>query len=154
VIAIPRALVATICRGAERAYPEECCGLLVGRAGPGEALHVTRAVPSPNLAADRRRGFEVDAALYVTLRRGLSGGPERLLGLYHSHPDGPAEPSPRDAAEAWQEGWIWLIVPVAGGRAATPSAHRLSAAGGPFRPVEIRISGGRGEDGTRKAASR
>jgi proteasome lid subunit RPN8/RPN11 len=139
VIAAPAALLATIRRGAEDAYPEECCGLLIGRDGDAGALLLERLAPSANLAEDRRRRFEIDPALYWDLRRTLAGSRERLLGLYHSHPDGSATPSTADVAAAWEVDWIWLIVPVAAGRAGIPLAHRLVAAGGPFEPVPLQV---------------
>ncbi|MGH8508908.1 MAG: Mov34/MPN/PAD-1 family protein, partial [Gammaproteobacteria bacterium] len=35
-----------------------------------------------------------------------------IVGVWHSHPDHPAEPSETDRAAAW-EGWSYLIVSVA-----------------------------------------
>ena len=139
MIAITRALLATICRNAEAAYPDECCGLLIGRGDDAAGIEVTQIAPSANLADDRRRRFEIDPALFVTLERTLTGAHERLVGLYHSHPDGAATPSAHDAAAAWAEGWIWLIVPVARGRAGEAAAHRLVAPGGPFEVVSLAL---------------
>ena len=139
MIAITRSLLATICRNAEAAYPYECCGLLIGREDGAGGIEVSRIAPSANLAADRRRRFEVDPALYLTLERTLPGAAERLVGLYHSHPDGAAIPSAQDAAAAWEEGWIWLIVPVRRGRAGKAAAHRLTAPGGPFEAMPLAL---------------
>jgi len=139
VIAITRSLLATICRNAEAAYPDECCGLLLGREDGAGGIEISRIVPSANLAADRRRRFEIDPALYFTLMRAPPGAAERLVGLYHSHPDGPAVPSAHDAAAAWEAGWIWLIVPVARGRSGEAAAHRLAAPGGPFEAVPLML---------------
>jgi proteasome lid subunit RPN8/RPN11 len=36
-------------------------------------------------------------------------GGARLIGHYHSHPRGDAEPSPRDAEAATTDGALWLI---------------------------------------------
>jgi len=134
VIALPRRLLDEIRRRAEAAYPEECCGLLLGHEQGKDRIVVSAAVASANLAAEPQRHFEVDPALYLRLRLAaateLSGA--RLIGLYHSHPEGGAMPSASDAAQAWQEGWIWLIVPLASGHAGTPGAFRLARMGGPF----------------------
>jgi hypothetical protein len=48
-------------------------------------------------------------------------------------------PSAHDAAAAWEAGWIWLIVPVARGRAGEAAAHRLAAPGGPFEAVPLML---------------
>ncbi|MTJ82720.1 MAG: M67 family metallopeptidase [Telmatospirillum sp.] len=98
------------------AYPEECCGLLVGVPSPGgghdrEApARVVRVVPAANRAEHPTRFFEVDPAAHIAVLRALRGGPESIVGHYHSHPDGPAAPSARDRAQAMEEGAFWLIV--------------------------------------------
>ena len=108
MIALPRRLLDDIRRRAEAAYPEECCGLLLGHEQGKDRIVVSAAVASANLAAEPQRHFEVDPALYLRLRRAAAAEPlgAHLIGLYHSHPEGEAVPSASDAAEAWQEGWI------------------------------------------------
>lgn len=139
MIVLAPALVAALQRQAEAAYPEECCGLFLGRDSGEGVVTVTGAEPSANLAADRRRRFEVDPALYLRLRHAPPEAAGRLIGLYHSHPEGMAVPSSEDARAAWQEGWVWLIVPVEAGRAGIPAAFRLVALGGPFEPVALEV---------------
>ena len=83
----------------------EVCGLLLG-----ERDHVSTATPAANMAADRARRFEIDpAALFKAIRAERAGGP-KLLGYYHSHPSGRAEPSATDQAMAAGDGKIWIIV--------------------------------------------
>lgn len=84
--------------------PEECCGLLLGC----EAIEDVRS--AANVAADPRRRFEIDPqALIDTHRAARAGGP-RVIGYYHSHPAGPAEPSAIDRAMAAGDGKVWAIV--------------------------------------------
>ncbi len=116
VLLIDAADLAALRRLAAEAYPEECCGLLVGR-GPDAvtgAWRVTRILPTINRAADRRRHFEVDPATHIALLRSLreqtAPGGDRLLGPYHSHPDAPAEPSEQDRLQAFDPDAIWLIL--------------------------------------------
>jgi desampylase len=139
VIVIARGLLDEIRRRAEADYPEECCGLLLGHEQGKDRVVVSDAVASANLAAERQRHFEVDPALYLRLCRAAAADSSgvQLVGLYHSHPEGEAVPSASDAAQAWQEGWIWLIVPLASGRAGTPGAFRLLRMSGPFEAVEL-----------------
>ncbi|HEY4134290.1 MAG TPA: M67 family metallopeptidase [Alphaproteobacteria bacterium] len=106
---------AALKRHAIDAYPKECCGLLVGHERDGD-LVVSEIVPSRNLdAAGGARAFEVDPALILDWQKRLRGGPERIIGHYHSHPDEHAEPSATDLARAWEPGQVWLIMTVLGG---------------------------------------
>jgi desampylase len=82
----------------------EVCGLLLG------TDTVEAAQPALNVAADPLRHFEIDpASLFAAIRAERTGGP-RLLGYYHSHPRGRAEPSVTDQASAAEDGKIWVIV--------------------------------------------
>jgi desampylase len=137
VVAIPRGLLLAIRGRAEAAFPEECCGLLLGTEQGKDHLSVSGAVASANVAAEPRRHFEVDPALYLRLLHERPAAPlgGHLVGLYHSHPEGDARPSSTDAACAWQEGWLWLIVPLSAGRAGEPRCFRLVRMGGPFEPM-------------------
>lgn len=107
---------------AEQAYPRECCGILVGRDEDG-TFRVEKVVPSANLSDTPHKTFEVDMALRLRLQKELRGSDARVIGHYHSHPEGRAEPSPRDAERAWEEGMIWLILAVKTGLAVDIRAH-------------------------------
>lgn len=129
---------------AEAAYPRECCGLLAGRVRPNGDIEVVRVHPSANLGKQPDR-FEIDPRLWVDLSRALGKGPTKVVGLYHSHPDKPAQPSAVDLEAAWGEELIWVIVSVAGAseagkapQAVHVTAHILDHGGRQFRPVELR----------------
>lgn len=92
-------------READRAASEECCGLLLGRGG-----RIEEARPAANVAADRRRHFEIDPQALVDAHRAARAGGLEVLGYYHSHPTGPAEPSATDRASAARDGRAWAIV--------------------------------------------
>lgn len=83
----------------------EVCGLLLG-----EALRIDAIVECANVATDRARRFEVDPAMLVAAHRAARGGVPGVIGSYHSHPSGIAEPSATDAAMIGRTGEIWLIV--------------------------------------------
>lgn len=133
MIVIPAVVLDEIAAAAEAAYPEECCGLLIGHvdngggddAGDRDRVHVTRPVASRNVTTEPRRDrFEVDPALRFAVMRELGEGPERIVGHYHSHPDHPAEPSARDAEMAFEPDLVWVIVALADGRVVDMQAHR------------------------------
>ena len=143
MIALGARQLRQIARAAEAAYPEECCGLLVGTGGEGSERRwrVVRVEASANLAeGDRRRRFEVDPGLLIRLHRELRGGETRVIGVYHSHPDHPAEPSAHDLELAREPGLVWLIVSVVGGRATDASAHVLAEDGACFDEIVLEIA--------------
>ena len=109
-VRISRALLADIQRHAAGSA-QEVCGLLFGT-----LERITAAAPAANVHPDPARFFELDpAALFAALRRARAGE-AALIGHYHSHPGGRAEPSATDAAAADpSSGHLWLIV--AGGEA-------------------------------------
>jgi len=101
---MPAALLARLLDEAAAAPEREVCGLLFGT-----AAHIDATQPTANVAPDPAQAFEVDpAALFAALRAERAGGP-RLVGHYHSHPNGSPVPSPRDLAAA-EPGRLWLIL--------------------------------------------
>jgi proteasome lid subunit RPN8/RPN11 len=104
-IELTRAALDRICAEGERAHPEEACGLLLGREG-----RIERAAPARNVHSTPQTHFEIDPqALIDAHRAARRGGPE-IIGYYHSHPSGPAEPSAADRAMAGSDGRVWAIV--------------------------------------------
>ena len=127
-IAIARSLLDQIIAEAAASPDREICGLLFGDSGK-----ISEAHPAPNIADDPARTFEVDPrTLFAAMKAERAGGP-KIVGHYHSHPNGSVEPSERDA-EAAKPGSLWLIV--AGEAAALWKAE----AGERFRSVVIDIT--------------
>jgi proteasome lid subunit RPN8/RPN11 len=111
---IAETLLAELRAAARAALPEECCGLLLGRRDP--VATVTRLVPARNVHAEPTRKFTLDpAAQFAVLKAERGGAADRLIGHYHSHPKGPAAPSPRDLAAADDPDLLWLVIDAAGG---------------------------------------
>ena len=136
-----------IADAAEAAYPEECCGLLIGEGGAG-SWRLGRVVASANVAeGDRRRRFEIDPRLLIALHRELRGGAQRVIGVYHSHPDQPPRPSAADLDQAWEPGLVWVIISVRDGRAGESTAHVLAEGGGRFDEVVLKQVASPGEAG-------
>ena len=130
MIAIDPGDLRAIVAAAEASYPEEACGLLVGRWLGADRCRVRRAVASANLAPEPATAFEIDPALRLDLQRRLRGGPDRVVGLYHSHPERPAQPSARDLERAWEPEQVWLITSVLAGEAVLTTAHVIAREGG------------------------
>jgi proteasome lid subunit RPN8/RPN11 len=146
MIFLSRAQLKEIADAAEAAYPGECCGLIVGRVRGNGDLEVTRVVASPNVAVGdapeggRRDRFEVDPELRLRLQRELEGGPERIIGLYHSHPGLGAQPSAFDLESVWEPELAWLITSVEDGQAVHTTAHVLDTDGRQFREIALRTT--------------
>jgi len=88
---------ASIRAHAREAYPHECCGALIGRAGEVSVAH---ALPNTTDEGPRRR-FLVRPDDYRGAERASQARGLDLLGFYHSHPDHPARPSQYDLDHAW-----------------------------------------------------
>ncbi len=102
---IQRRLYERLIEEARAAFPHECCGLLLGRFGRIQTLQTTSNVhPTP------ATHFEIDPAALITAHKAEREGGPRILGYYHSHPNGRAEPSPTDRASAARDGKVWAIV--------------------------------------------
>jgi proteasome lid subunit RPN8/RPN11 len=100
-------LAAQIHSAARAAFPRECCGLLAGVRQPG-LMRVTALHPAQNLsdAADR---FEISPADHIAAQKTARANGQAIVGCYHSHPGGRAEPSDADLAGAGEENFLWLI---------------------------------------------
>ena len=129
-------------QAAEAAYPEEACGLLVGRSEPEGAWEVRAVEASANVAEPpRTRRFEVDPKLRLKLERALRDSPDSIVGVYHSHPNGSAEPSETDISMIFEPDMVWLITAVTDGRAGATMAYKPKADGSAFRPLGLDLGG-------------
>jgi proteasome lid subunit RPN8/RPN11 len=77
------------------AYPNECCGILIGRE---KARKVDRIVPMANAfdAQERYHRFSIDPLLLASTEESAASEGKAVIGFYHSHPDHPARPSEYD----------------------------------------------------------
>lgn len=124
--------VAAIRAEAERAYPHEGCGALLGR----PEASILEALPITNRESEApRTRFHVSPSDYMRVEELADERGLRLLGFWHSHPDHPARPSPTDRRYAW-EGLLTLVIAVETGRAAALTAWEVDGDG--FR--ELRLS--------------
>ncbi|MDA0338476.1 MAG: M67 family metallopeptidase [Proteobacteria bacterium] len=127
-------------RAARLAYPNECCGLLVGRR-EGDQLEVDQVVESANLSAQPRNSFEIDMALRLTLQKDLRGTGRDLVGHYHSHPDGSPETSPPDKEQAWESNLVWMILSISETTVARPRAFAFQEGTKSFQEVPLALNG-------------
>ena len=132
-IDLPAVLAEQIRREAAAAHPGECCGLIEGERD-GDVFRATALHPARNLAqaADR---FEIDPRDHLAASKAARANGRQLIGCYHSHPAGRAQPSARDLAGAGEEDFLWLI-------AAGEELAAFVYFGGGFVGVDCRMSSG------------
>jgi len=87
--------------------PNECCGILLG-----SGTAVVRAVPmrSTPPAPD---AYYMDPVQQVAIFSEMAERGETLVGIYHSHPNGPAEPSAADRQLAFHPEVVYIIISLA-----------------------------------------
>ena len=131
---IASGLTKTLVGHAARAAPHEACGLLLG-----DRDHIEAVVETRNVAAHPETAFEIDPAALLRIHRDARGKGQHVIGHYHSHPNGRAEPSLRDAAGAVEDGRLWLIIANGAVHAWRVTADNASGAAlhGRFLPVSL-----------------
>jgi len=131
---------------AEEIYPEECCGILLGRIAQSDSSveadsslafnkEVVEVWKSQNTWDDsteaeiekllgdganqsltRSRRYWIDPRELMEAQRYGRDRQLDIIGIYHSHPDHPAMPSECDRVMAWQQ-YSYMIVSVQHGQA-------------------------------------
>jgi len=119
------AQLAAIRQHGEADYPHEACGLLGGMLD-GDRGVVVQLVPLANQRTDAARNrYLIDPEAFRRAQARLDRDELEVLGVYHSHPDHPPEPSAFDREHAWPR-LSYVIVGVARGRAGEVKSWRLS----------------------------
>ncbi len=101
---------------AQKTYPHECCGVMVGSVENGVKT-VTQLIPAENQRTDSPANrYLITPDLLNELEKKLKGTDRAIVGFFHSHPDVPARPSTYDQDHAWP--WYsYVIVSVNKGQA-------------------------------------
>jgi [CysO sulfur-carrier protein]-S-L-cysteine hydrolase len=128
-VSIAREVLDAIVQHALAAMPRECCGMLVGA-----ECRIDDCVPMANVDPHAFR-YRLDPAAHIALNRRLRGTSRQVVGVYHSHPHGSAEPSATDIAEAAYPEFVHLIVSLAD--RARPDVRAYRIADGSAAPVAL-----------------
>jgi len=131
MVRLPAALYERMLAHLYSLYPEEACGLIGGRDGLAERLyHVENILHSPV-------AYEMEPLQQIRAILAIEAEGMDLLAIYHSHPDGPARPSPSDVAQAYYPEQAQLIVSLAD--RARPSLRAFLIADGNIREIDCII---------------
>lgn len=89
-----------------RAFPNECCGVLIGRdeqtpTGPRRIVERLQTLTNSFEAEEQYHRFRLDPKEYIEVEKAAGAEGKLVLGFYHSHPDHPARPSEYDRQHAW-----------------------------------------------------
>ena len=123
-----------------KAYPNECCGVLMGTVGENEAKTVTHAEPINNAREDGEQYHRFLITPEEMMRAELAARSKKLdvVGFYHSHPDHPARPSEYDKDHALPF-YSYAIVSVMKGEPRDLTSWELSADRTVFTQENINI---------------
>ena len=83
----------------------ECCGMLAGIKNV-----IGRSYAAENAASDPTKNYEIAPKELFRLMREIRTAKLELLGIYHSHPNGKNEPSPRDIELAYYPDTAYFIL--------------------------------------------
>ncbi len=109
---LPREWIEEIRAIAQRAAPNEACGILIGRAG-GTGPRTLEVMPARNQETERpNRRYRLAPEDLLAAERAARARGLEVLGFWHSHPETSARPSRRDGETAW-EGYSYVIVSLA-----------------------------------------
>jgi proteasome lid subunit RPN8/RPN11 len=130
--------LAAILAHGEKDYPNECCGLLVGRTDKGGGKVVEETFLIENASPEDARH---DRSLITPkdLMRGEKYARSKqleVIGNYHSHPDWPAEPSQFDLDHAWPT-WSYIIASIREGKGSDLLSWELEPDRSRFNAEEI-----------------
>ncbi len=145
IIVISTEQLKLIYNHAESVYPEECCGILLGKIA-GVSKTVIEVIPTINAwvksesaEVDRNKNsrYSIDPQDIFKAQKRSRDLHLDIVGFFHSHPDYPAIPSTCDRTQAW-EVYSYPIVSVINGKVSEIKSWVLDS-NGVFQPEEMQI---------------
>jgi proteasome lid subunit RPN8/RPN11 len=123
---------------AERDYPYECCGLLLGGFGVDGRKLVAETYPISNAREEeaKRNRFLIRPEELMLGEKYAARKELEVLGFYHSHPDHPAVPSQYDLEHAWPV-YSYIVVSVRAGQAEDLRSWEMECDRSRFNEEEI-----------------
>ena len=138
---------------AEKCYPHECCGLILGQITANSDQIAVELIPTENAWNDRsaetfeeietadqpvttpERRYTIDPQVFIQAQKRGRARDLSIIGIYHSHPDHSAIPSEFDRLCAWSQ-YSYIIVSVKRGKATDVQNWRLDE-NHQFQPEEF-----------------
>ena len=131
--------IATMKHHAENTYPEECCGVILGKV-VSDSKQTVRVVGLENsFQGEKHNRFLITPEMYRRWEKEALKEDLDIIGFYHSHPDSPAIPSEYDRSHAWP--WYsYIIISVQAGKATEVRNWRLQEDRSAFDREEISVT--------------
>ncbi|MBB6634006.1 Mov34/MPN/PAD-1 family protein [Cohnella thailandensis] len=129
---IPHRIATDLISQCRARLPYEACGVLLG-IRTEEELTVESYCLLRNVAADPRDSFRFAPDEWIRLNLQTQKNQREIVGLWHSHPSGPALPSAQDA-EGWDGCGSYWIVGLEGGRT---DLRAYARSGGEWIPIPL-----------------
>ncbi len=133
MLLIERPSYDTLLLEAQNGLPLEVCGLLAGKNG-----RITHTYPIHN-KLQSPVAFEMEPLPQIQTMLTIEEAGMELLGIYHSHPTGPAQPSETDIAQAYYPEIAQFIVSLKEGH---PIVNAFLIENGRFRVIPFAIESG------------
>jgi proteasome lid subunit RPN8/RPN11 len=121
---LPMDVMHQIEQAGEHAYPEEGAGFLLGSSGDKRVVREILTVKNAREDGARENRYVIIAADYVHAESEADERGLEVLGVFHSHPDHPEEPSEFDRMWA-QPNFSYLITSIRLGKSAASKSWRL-----------------------------
>ncbi|MDR2740748.1 MAG: M67 family metallopeptidase [Treponema sp.] len=122
----------------EKAYPNECCGFVLGtlREAGGRKAEALIPIDNAREAEEQYHRFAIEPEDFMQAEKNARDRNLEILGFYHSHPDHPARPSDYDREQALPF-YSCLIVSVEKGKPGVLTSWELAADRSAFTEEEI-----------------
>ncbi len=100
MVKVSAEIIELIKKHGEETYPEECCGVLIGKfSQDGKEVFELLKIENSR-ESERNRRFLITPENYLMAEKYSRGKNLDIVGFYHSHPDHPAKPSDYDREHA------------------------------------------------------
>ena len=110
---------------AEEAFPEECCGFMLGTESEDGTRDISEVYKIINTKEENReRRYLIEPTEQLKAERHARENQLDVLGVYHSHPNHPSQASEFDRVHAMPF-WSYLIISCMNGKRAQVQSWRL-----------------------------
>ncbi len=131
MLRITRSVYEAMLAHLQAVYPLEGCGILGGVGDTaGQHVAIDNILQSPV-------AYEMDPLQQIQAMMTIEAQGQEIIAIYHSHPAGPAHPSPTDVALAYYPDSVYVIVSLTDQTAPTVGAFRIGD--GRYTPVSLLV---------------
>ena len=110
---------------AEEAFPQECCGLLLGHQAKDGNRKIVQTYKIDNTKDEnRQQHYLIEPTAQLKAERYARDNELDVLGVYHSHPNHPSQASELDRKHAMPF-WSYLIISCMNGKTSQIQSWRL-----------------------------